>query len=248
MRGKTTGGKDIEALNVGFALAKGDDYVPPEVEKELEPKSAEDILSLTDLGDRLEDAVKVRNGWLYIMLRRKVGHGNFKNYLEAHHKPYKRAWDCMCYARAVQRFPGLAGLITGRAIRHVLALGAPEINQIEEQITGIPADEAKKISRSWIEKEYRKIQAEKDRGKKRKTNYADVTPTELDSLVAKAQSALLLIYDLKLSPDEYERAARYRDELQLCWDRASYTLRDPEHKTKPIFELHPMADDITEDD
>lgn len=246
MRGKQPG-KELEALKAGLAVAKGEDYIPPEVEEQLVDKTPEDLLELGEMGQRLENAVKVRNGWVYIMLRRKVGHGNFKKYLQEHDRPYMKVWECMCYARAVNRFPGLSGALAGRALRHVLSLPVDEIHKIEEQITGIPAEEAKKISRNWIEKEYRKIQAEKERPKRkaREVNDDDL-PTELDSLVADAQEALIKIYELKISQKHHERAARYRTELQAAWDRASYNLRDPEHKTTPIWETKPLHDDVSE--
>ncbi len=159
---------EIERLEEGLARAGGD-WLPKTIEVELGPKSPEDLLRLTDYGDRLEDAVKIRNGWLYIMLSRKVGHGNFKKYLEDHRRPYHRVNDCMNYARAVARHPALSGALAGRALRRILALPEPEIHKLEEAITGIPADESKKISRDWIEREHRKIQEEKEeRGQKRR--------------------------------------------------------------------------------
>lgn len=240
MRGKQREGEQLEALSAGLAVARGEDYVPPEVVQDLEPKSVDELVELGKLGDRLKDAVRVRNGWVWIMLRRKVGHGKFKKTIEEYRLRYNEVWQDMCYARAVQRFPGLAGKITGHAIRHVLSLTGPQINKIEEQITGIPAAEAQKISRSWIEKEYQKIQQEK--AKPRKERPMPELPSDLDSLIAKAQSALRLIAELKLTPAEHERARRYAEELDGDWLEAAYNLRDPEHKKPKYWQTMPTAE------
>lgn len=244
MRGRKSDSKEIEALNAGLVTAQGEDYIPPDVEEILEPKSVEELVEQGKLGDRLKDAVRVRNGWVWIMLRRKVGHGNFKATIEEHRLKYNDVRQDMCYARAVQRFPGFAGKITGHAIRHILTLPESAIHKIEEQITGIPAKEAEKITRGWIEKEYHKIQAEKERPKRKKV-YADAAPSDLGPLVADALSALMKIAELELPPHEHTQAKKYWIELQAAWDRASYNLRDPEHKTPPLWELDPMHDDVS---
>ena len=167
MRGKQPG--ELESLEAGLAdIGDGTGLIPDAVKADLEQKSAKELLDLAQLGDRLEDAVKIRSGWIYLMLKQKVGHKHFKKYLEEHHVRYFKAWECMCFARAAARHPALTGKLIGRSLRSVLALPEPEIHKIEEQITGIPAEEAAKLTRRWIEKEYREIQKEKARPRRGK--------------------------------------------------------------------------------
>lgn len=146
----------------GLALATDEDLIPKPTEADLESMSNEEVLRLVPLGDcREENAIKIRKGWVYIMIRRKVGHGNFKKYLDKHNVNYFKAWESLCYAIVAARHPALAGVVTGRAIRQVIRLPESEINKIEEQITGIPAKEAAQIALKWIEKEFDRIQKEK---------------------------------------------------------------------------------------
>jgi len=212
MRGKQNG-TEIEALNAGLAVGAGEDYFPPDVEIELLRKTVDELIALGRLGERVKDATRIRNGWVWMMLRRKVGHGNFKKTVEAHKLKYFEVWQDMCYARAVQRFPGLTGKIAGRAISHVLSLTAPQINKIEEQITGIPAEAAKKLTRSWIEKEYRKIQGEKQKPRKPRPPI-DLPDDEkwdaFSKIIVEAIDALGRISVAEIDPAWYDHIFKYK--------------------------------------
>lgn len=205
---------EIVRLEEGLAQA-GEDWLPKAIETELEPKSPEDLLCLTNYGDRLEDAVKIRNGWIYIMLKRKVGHRHFQKYLEDHRRSYWRARDCMNYARAASRHPALAGAIAGHSIRYVLALPEPEIHKLEEAITGIPADEAKKITRDWLEREYQNIQSEKrSRAVQRK-----LTPKE------------------RAKEEKFKASQTERTAFDEAYDEAAATLRKGAAALKRLLEF-----------
>jgi len=238
-RGKQTG-TDIEALNAGLAVGAGEDYVPPDVVEELGPKSVAELVRLGRLGDRLKDATRIRNGWVWMMLRRKVGHGEFKKTIQAEKLHYFEVWGDMCYARAVQRFPGLAGKVTGRAIRHVLSLSEPQINKIEESITGIPAEEAKKLTRSWIEKEYRKIQMEKQKPHKKRPPI-DLPDDEkwdaFSKIIVEAIDALGRISVAEIDPAWYDHIFKYKltDKLGKVYGAAI-------EKLHPIDEIRKRAE------
>ena len=186
----------------------------------------------------------IRAGRYYMAIKKKLGHGEWEAFVVEQHWSWNYVRASMKLLEVAARFPQLLHLPAGKTTHSLLRLPMPQISAVMEEL---PPKAVDKLTPWDLENIYRDKIA-KDQKPKPKKDFPDVAPSELDSLAAKAQSALLQIYDLKLAPDEYERALRYRNDLQLAWDRASYTLRDPEHKTTPIFSLHPMADDITEDD
>lgn len=220
-----------------------------EIEAYLDTKETGDLWALVEQGERLKDAVKIRNGFVYLALKRKVGHTFFKKELAERGKKYPEVWDCMCYARAVQRFPGFAGKLTGHAMRHILQVPSDAVLRIESSITGIPADDAKKITREAIEVEYRKIQAEKQTGKHRKSDNrqpADL-PTDLEILTTQALVALRQIEGLTIPKREWDLAKQRCREIAIAWDHAAYNMYDPEHASIPPWELG-NSDDISTDE
>jgi len=242
-RGKRTTGTEIEALDAGLSVGAGQDYIPPTVAEELGPMTRRELVDLGKLGDRLKDAVRIRNGWVWMMLRRKVGHGSFKKTVEEEKLKYFEVWQDMCYARAVQRFPGFAGKIAGDCIRHVLTLPAENLYKIEEQITGIPADEAKKLTRSWIEKEYRKIQMEKQKPRK-KHPPVDIPQDEkwdkFSDLIVKAIEALGAISVAEFDPAWYEHVFKYKfaEKLGRVYGAAIEKLHPIEEVMKRAETIH----------
>jgi len=167
MRGKPPKRADHEVI--GEVLASYLDIetapLPKDVEEKFGDMSVEDLLHIDALGEVIDNAVRIQRGFVWILIKRKRGHGDFKNFVQSQGKKYMTVWNWMCRARAYQRCREVAKYISQSTVRHLLFLTDEKAYEIAELCTGVPAEEAKKVAEDEIEAEYIKIQQEKQSGK-----------------------------------------------------------------------------------
>lgn len=220
--------------------------LPKGLEERFGQMSVESLLEIDDLGLRLDTAVKVQRGFIWIMIKRKTAHGDFKKFVHDQGRKYQEIWNCMCYARAYQRSPDVGKFFTKRMVPHLLQLSSDKVASIEEAIIGLPAEQAKKVTRDFIEAEYTKIQEEKQRNLPRKEPKGPLPPipSKLLQLATRASSYLLQIAYHDIPQADYPHLEQLRHELHRAWDRAWYNIEDPKHETVPIWDRG-NSDDVS---
>lgn len=179
---------EFAQVDTGLALANDEDFaLPEEVKRELALYGVDDLWAAADRTAGLDRAVKIHTGFIFMALKERLK-GNFKNavterYGQAafcarfHRTPtsrddtevcgrlgetaYHGVWRCMSYARATLHLPEVARLLGFRCIKKALALPAAQLQEIQEKVTGIPADIAKAITAAAIDAEYNEMKKRK---------------------------------------------------------------------------------------
>jgi hypothetical protein len=204
---------------------------------------------LGELADLVRQEMKytavtmIRAGRVFMAIKKKLRHGGWEDFVGEQGWSWNYVRAAMKFIEVAARFPQTIHLPAGLATKNLLRLPMP---QIESALAELPPEAIKKLSPWELEAIYQK-HADKNRHKKRKVReYEDVVPEDAHILAAKALSALNQIAQLDLSKSTAKDHDKIFRELSAAWDRAAYNLRDPQHKTVPLWERHPMHDDISD--
>ncbi|MBI4528187.1 MAG: hypothetical protein HY695_30710 [Deltaproteobacteria bacterium] len=175
---------ELTQLDVGLALANDKDFaLPDDIKKEFERYEITEIWGMIDQAKSLDRAVKIRAGFAYMALKERLGERKFKTTLEERDGKggYYAAWRCMSYARAALHLPNVAQTLGFRCIKKALALPPAQLDEIQEKVTGMPAEIAKDITEEAIDAEYNEMQRRKQARAKQRTP-ARQTPKPLPKL------------------------------------------------------------------
>lgn len=253
MRGKKPDHEVIKSVLRPMQVA---DYIPPEIEHKLNQYSVEELHQIFIQGCNLTSLIMAQKGWILMEIKKRVGHGNFRDHLRELKVSYEYGRRCMNVARAIGRHPDLAKIQDSNLLRRVVYLPDSKQEQIAvklKQHIEYSGPDGKPVKRTeewhdlrpWILEQIG-YAFEKKRERPKKT-YPDVeiTITTLDTLFNKAVSALKVLGDYEIPQAEHEKAKRYTRELTRAWDRAIYNLGDPAHEYPPLWEdSRPSARDI----
>ncbi|OGS05708.1 MAG: hypothetical protein A3G41_08840 [Elusimicrobia bacterium RIFCSPLOWO2_12_FULL_59_9] len=237
MRGLRKPSTELENLAEGLGSAEDPYYLKP-----LADKSPPELAELVRTEIRYSALFMIRAGRIFMAIKKKLGHGEWEDFVHKQHWSWNYVRCSMKLLEVVAKFPQALHLPGGRTTERFLQLPSPEIESFLEDL---PPEAVKKLTPWDLERIYEKKRGENIKaGRKPKPPKDFVEPdvTDLDKLFAQAYSTLNLISELKLSAKEAERAKKYHQQLYRAWDRASYNLRDPEHKTKPLWESHPLEE------
>src|SRR5262245_36760842 len=119
MRGKKP---DHEIVKQALAPMQKPDYIPTEIEHRLAEYSIEELHGLFLQGCNLTSLIMAQKGWILMEIKRRVGHGNFKDHLHKLKVSYQYGNRCMNVARAVSRHPDLAKITDTHLLRRVVYL------------------------------------------------------------------------------------------------------------------------------
>jgi hypothetical protein len=130
----------MAALDAGLKnVEAGLDLIPPDVEEALKDLGLDELHRLFRVGCNMACVLMAQKGWVLMMIKRKVGHGNFKAHLREQRFDYSYAIMCMNIARAIAKHPALAKIGNLKVLRRIAYL--PEQTQAEIEI-GLTAPES----------------------------------------------------------------------------------------------------------
>ena len=237
MRGR----KSTEMEILDKALATVED---PYRIKDLLAVPLDELVKEVDRRIRYTSVEMVNQGRLFAAIKERVGHGKWEQFVIDQKWAPSYVRGCMRMLEVVAKFPQAIYLPPGRVTDRLLHLPAPQI----DAVLADASEEAVRRLTPWdIEAAHQKIDAEAGKGNKTRKQYEVVAkPEPVDELVMTALGALNQIEVLDLKRTDKEKLRESLLQIEGAWNRASYNLRDPEHKTVPPWEMNPMADDVTE--
>jgi hypothetical protein len=240
MRGRKPS-TELEELAAGLSTVE-DPFSIGELLKE----GLENLVQHVDRRMRLTALDMVDQGRYLHAIKELTPHGEWERLVAERRWGWEYVHCCMKLVKVVAVFPQAIHLPPGRATSLFLRLPRSEIGQI---LDGLSPETLSKLTVWDLKKihQTKKIEAAKSRRPKPKPPGKEITaPSKLSMLAARALSALNLISELEIPAVEAQEANKCATQIQAACERALYTLRDPEHKTVPWWERHPLHDDVSE--
>lgn len=236
MRGRKS--TEIEVLDKALAAVED-----PYRIRDLATVPIEELAAQIDKRVRYTTVEMVNQGRLFMAIKERLDHGEWEPFV------IKRKWSmayvrgCMKMLEIVAKFPAVLHLAPGTVTNRLLNMSAPKV----DELLGDASEDTVKNLTPWdLEKIYLDERAKAGKGKPRKQYDAVAEPESVDDLVMTALGALNQIAELDLTKSAKKKLRESLLQIEGAWNRASYNLRDPEHKTVPPWEMNPMADDVSE--
>jgi hypothetical protein len=130
MRGRKP---DVQILDRAFKpIEQGLDYVPEDFAARVEPLSVDDIKKILLESCNIISMIMAQKGWLFTIVKKRLGHGAFKDWLKENRFNYTYVNRCMKVGRAVAKHPALATIGNTHVLRRVVYL--PETKQAEIEV------------------------------------------------------------------------------------------------------------------
>jgi hypothetical protein len=126
---------ELAVLDAGLKEREvGLDYIPAEIEARLDGKSLDELHELLRRGMNIVSLLLAQKGWTLMMIKRVVGHGNFKAHLHSIGFNYVYAAQCMKVAQAIGKHPALAHINDTNLMRRVAYLPDHSQQDIEVKL------------------------------------------------------------------------------------------------------------------
>ncbi len=254
---------EVAALDAGLRNVEGGlDFIPVEVEATLKDLGLDELHRLFRVGCSMACVLMAQKGWVLMMIKRKVGFGNFKDHLRAQRFDYTYATMCMNVARAIAKHPALANIGDVKVLRRIAYL--PDQTQAEIEVElNVPEnvfENGKLVKRNrhwkdlrpWVllriasdlreqaKKPRKKLTVDPDLGK---DEMADKPWMDLCKLFNKAVGAMNLLADaadnLEMRPEYFDRIFE-RNMLRALMAPGDKLIR----KWHPIEEVEKRAEII----
>lgn len=209
---------------------------------DLTERDVEDLATEFNREIRYSVVAMIRAGRIAMAIKHKLPHGQWEDFVSAHHWSFYYVRACLKILDVVAKHPNAVHLPPGRATQRLL--NTP-LSRIDDVLNELPEKALKNLTPWDIEAAWAKHKLAEGKTWAGKDHGPVEPPSELHKLYAKATSILRLIADLKISRAEFDDSRVFAHKLDREWQHASYNLFDPGHKKTPPWELDPMHDDIT---